>query len=270
MTRARVRLLVALAAGGFLVTSARGSVPSVRDAEDFAAGVAAYESGEVVEAEAAFRAILERGTTTPNLLLNLGNAAFRQERWALAVHAYEWGLELDPGDEELRHNLALARSHVVADEVPTDLSPAAARLLAILATVPLAWTGGGFLACWTAAWLLFAAAIVRGRRLGTGPGLALLLVAVLLGAHAVHRFAARRGPPRGVIQTSVVEVKSGPDESSYATLFTLHAGTLLEVREERGDWLRVRVPHGPAGWLPRGDLAIFGRPETLPPLADDR
>ncbi len=123
---------------------------------------------------------------------------------------------------------------------------------------------------WEAA-LMFTAAVLTSHLAGlsaeaaTPWALALGLVALLLGATGFFTLSLRHGPPRAVLQASKVEVKSGPG-AQYATLFEIHAGALVRVLDERGDWRRVQLVDGPGGWLAADTVAIFGRPETLPPL----
>jgi tetratricopeptide (TPR) repeat protein len=231
-------------------------------AERHAAGVAAYEKGLFAEASAIFLALVRDGHAEPTILLGLGNAAYRRGRFVEAVHAYEWALLLAPADDDVAANLKLARAHLVVDQVATDETAAAAKFREMLRRIPSLWTAIAFVTLWMIGWLVLAL-----RQRGRLVGLAWLAVAAILlsvppGAHVWYRVRDARGAPRGILQTVEVEVRSGPGES-YATLFTLHAGTVVETLEERAGWQRITIPHGPGGWVPSKDLAIFGKPETL-------
>jgi hypothetical protein len=228
----------------------------------FSRSLAAYEEGNFAEAEVGFRALVDRGHHDGPVLYNLGNAAYRSGRFAEAVYAFEWARRLQPGDQRIAANLALARAELITDEVSSDLAPAARRLLEWLRVVPLVVLAGLFLAAWTLGWLLLGWRVMKGSRGATGPGFGLLLLAALLALPLTVRTAQVTGPAEGVLLAPEVVVRSGPGES-YAALFELHAGTVLQELEGRSGWLRVRVPHGPGGWVPDGSLAVFGRPETL-------
>lgn len=233
-----------------------------------------YEAGEHAAAEATFRRLLERGVATPNVLLGLGNAAYRQQRWAVAAYAYQWALELAPADEELRENLALVRERLVTTEVVSERSELAARFVTVLRAARPEWLLVPALALWTLGFALLAWRVLRRAEGATVWGVALVVGGLLVGAAGGWTLAQRRGAPSAVVHQGSVTAKSGPGRT-YATLFTLHAGDRVRVEEERhddeeerGGWLRVRVPGGPAGWLPASALALFGRPDTLPPLPE--
>lgn len=234
-------------------------------AERHAAGVAAYEQGLFADASAAFLALVRDGHADPTILLGLGNAAYRRGRFIEAVYAYEWALLLAPADDDVAANLELARAHLVADQIPTDESAAAAKFREILRRIPSLWTAAAFVALWVFGWLVLAVR-QRGRLVGLAwIGVAAILLSIPPAAHVAFRARDARGTLRGVLQAAQVEVRSGPGER-YATLFTLHAGTVVEAEEERTGWRRIAIPHGPGGWVPSKDLAIFGRPETLKSL----
>jgi hypothetical protein len=224
--------------------------------------VAAYEAERPAEAEQLFRRLVEDGAAHPAVLVGLGNSAYRLGRWVEAVYAYEWAALLDPGAPDVAENLRLARAHLVADTLPTDESPAARALREQLRRVPARLTLLVFALAWTAGWSVLALR-QAGRLAGwTWAGVALLVLAVPLAAHVAFRLHETRGPPRGVLQDVSTEVRSGPGED-YASLFTLHAGTLVEAREQRAGWRRIAIPQGPEGWAPSSAIAIIGDPSTL-------
>jgi tetratricopeptide (TPR) repeat protein len=244
--------------------AAAGALPGKAAQDVFAAGVAAYEAGQASEAEAAFRGLVASGHAHPDVLFNLGNAAYRLGRWPEAVYAYEWALGLEPRDEETRENLALARAQLVADEIPSDLSPLAREAMELLLSVPLLLSATLVALAWTAAWLLAALRVLTGRSGLAWPAAVLLLAGLLISAHVALVLREKAGIERGVLQRAEVQVKSGPGED-YATLFQLHAGTVVRVDGERAGWRRVRLPHGPSGWVDGPAVAVIGRIDTLAP-----
>jgi hypothetical protein len=259
----RALVLVLLAGGFALASPARAAERTAEDRAAFEQGVQAYEQGRHAEAAAAFRGLLERGHHDPDVLFNFGDAAYRQGRPAVAAWAFEWARRLDPTDEEVRDNLEMARAQLVVDELPSGLNPAAAAALDALRLVPLALLAVAFGVCWLAGWLLAAWRVLRGATWATGAAFGLLLLAGVLALPLWVRAGQVAGPPEGLIVRPEVTVRSGPGDG-YAALFELHAGTLLQELENRQGWMRVRVPHGPGGWVPDDTLAVFGRPETLP------
>ena len=264
----RAALLTALVLIGASLATLATAQEALTDEQVFAAGLTAYEDGRFFEAETSFRQLLLRGHHDAPVLFNLGDSAYRNGRFAEAVYAFEWARRLEPGEVRFAANLDLARAQLVVDEVPSDLAPAARRLLEWLQVVPLSVLAALFLGAWSTGWLLLAWRVVKGAQGATGPGFGLLLLAALLALPLGVRTGQVTGPEEGVLLMPEAVVHSGPGET-YAALFELHSGTVLQQLEERSGWLRVRVPHGPGGWVPAGSLAIFGRPETLPGAGGD-
>ena len=235
----------------------------------FAQSVEDYEEGRHASAELGFRSLVEQGHADSTVLFNMGNAAYRQGRFAEAVYALEWAKELEPGESAIEQNLAMARGRLIVDELADGLSPAVREAQSFVKSIPLAPLRALCLGAWCLGWLLLLWRLSGSKRavVLTWPAIGLLLLALLLAAPVLYRMAEDHGPARGVLVASEVEVKSGPGVD-YATLFNLHAGALLEQREERGRWTRVGVPHSEAGgWVPSDSLAILGEIGTLPPPA---
>ena len=84
-----------------------------------------------------------------------------------------------------------------------------------------------------------------------GWGLAAVLVAMMITAaswSATHeRLEGRR---LAVVLDEVVEVVAGPGPNN-PTLFTVHEGLTVEIRDVRQEWVQVSLPNALNGWLPR-------------------
>lgn len=255
---ARALLWAALA----MTAAARAGGAGEPAGERFAAAVADYEAGRFEAAYRGFRQLLLEGHEDHPVLLNLGDAAYRLGRFPESAFAFEWALRVAPGDRRARENLELARARLSADAVRGGMAGVRRWLLELRRRLPVrAWA----LAClvpWTLGWALLAAGPRwRSRTRGGLPlVLAGALLAVPLGLHLAERWA----PPEGVLLAPRVGLKSGPGEG-YQELFELRAGTVVREVERRSGWSRVELPRGAEGWLPSRAVAVFGRPETLPP-----
>jgi uncharacterized protein YraI len=53
-----------------------------------------------------------------------------------------------------------------------------------------------------------------------------------------------------VVLAPTVEVLAGPSPAN-ATVFRIHEGTRVEIRDARGEWTQVVLPNGLTGWVPR-------------------
>ena len=59
-----------------------------------------------------------------------------------------------------------------------------------------------------------------------------------------------------VIFAGSISVKSAPVQSSLG-LYILHAGTTVEIIDELGEWVKIRLEDGKEGWVILGDLEII-------------
>jgi tetratricopeptide (TPR) repeat protein len=224
--------------------------------------VAAYEAHDFAAAEAELRALVGDGVEHPDVLMALGNAAYRLGHFVEATYAYEWARRIAPADDDVRANLEMARARLVADVPATQASPQARWLRDRLERIPARASLLAFAIAWTLGWLVIAAR-QRGRLAGaTWMGLALLLAAIPLLIHGAWQMQRRARIVDGLVQVTEMTVRSGPGED-YATLFALHAGAVVECRAERSGWRRIAFAGGTEGWVPSGDVAVIGDISTL-------
>lgn len=228
--------------------------PASPPAERFEEANALYRAGDFAAGARAYEALAAEGLTSPALQLNLGNARLRLGRRGGAIACWERALRLDPGDEDARENLRLARrddpDRALAGELPFF-----ARLVArtrdglAVALFALPW------------WALWGALALRGhrhgrrRRLLTAGALA-AAVAVLAGGALLAGRAADRRLPAAVIVAPAVRVREGPSPA-LRSVFELHEGTRVRLLEAGGDSVRIRLDGGVEGWMARDDVELL-------------
>ena len=224
--------------------------------ERFEAANRAYEEGDFSGAELEYRAILEYGLRAPEVYYNLGNAVFRQGRLGQAILNYERALRLAPADEDVLFNLEYARERLVDREEATRhwIADAYAGWIRLVGPDRDAW-----LLLWiylpamaaVCAWI--AVRDLRLRRLARFTGLVLLVFLVPAGGLLLVRVSIESSDRGAIVMDEKVEGRSGPDEG-HATLFTIHEGLKVQVRNESGEWVQVLLPNGLNGWLPRSSV----------------
>jgi tetratricopeptide (TPR) repeat protein len=223
----------------------------VTPAARFEAANAAYLSGDFGAAAREYQALLDDGWESAPLHANLGNARLRQGQRGQAVASYQRALRLDPGDGDVRKNLALAQAENVDRVLGAQSPPFLARALARLPAAPAAAL---FAALWVALWLALAARrlLPRARRLLAAGALLAAMGAVAAGGSLAAR-AAQLGNAEAVVVLAVAPVREGPDRA-LRPAFELHEGTVVRVIEARGDAFRVRLANGLEGWVAREAL----------------
>ena len=53
-----------------------------------------------------------------------------------------------------------------------------------------------------------------------------------------------------------VAVKSAPTENG-TNLFSLHSGTKIEIIDEVGEWIKIKIADGNSGWITRKTVNFF-------------
>jgi hypothetical protein len=162
------------------------------------------------------------------------------------VASYQRALRLDPGDADVRANLALAQAEnvdrVLGAQSPPFLSRAVARL-------PPGPAVAAFAALWLALWLALAARLLLPRARGLLAAVALAgAVGSILAGGALAARAAQLGEATAVVIAPVAPVREAPDDV-LRPAFELHEGTVLRVLEVRGGAARVRLANGLEGWV---------------------
>jgi hypothetical protein len=227
--------------------------------EIFSRGNAAYEQERFAEAAEAYRMLIKYQIRDPRVEYNLGNAEFRLGRLGRALVHFERARRLDPTDPDIRANLDYARSfcfdRVDAPEVPAgvhwiragqerlgpDRQAWTLLLLIWILAALMAWAlsrPGRWNAAW--AWVLAAG----------------LLLNVAVGLSWYLTWERLEGKQNAVVLQPAVEVLAGPGANN-ATLFTVHEGLLVEVRDVRPEWIQVSLPNGLNGWLTRDAIELI-------------
>src|SRR5438132_1038716 len=227
----------------------------------FAAANAAYLSGDVARATAAYEALVSEGVASTELETNLGAAYLRQGKRGLAVLHFERALYLQPGDDDASADLVEVRRGNV-DRLEGDADEAGAETVARLLT-PLPGTAAAAILAvlWPAAWVLFGLRLLRG-----GPrwaavaaagcfGGALLFALLTWGAAAGRDMAMRRG----VVVAQAVPAREGPAEKSLSR-FEVQEGTTVSVDDEEAGFRRVKLANGLTGWVPAGTVELVVPP----------
>ncbi|MDH3629119.1 MAG: tetratricopeptide repeat protein [Acidobacteriota bacterium] len=224
--------------------------------EVFSRANEAYADGRYDDAVSAYESLLLYRVRDPVVEYNLAGALFRQDRRGEAILHYERAVLLAPNDREIRENLEYAKSfcldRIDPEPVPASLAYAI-RLQNGIGTTLHGWLALGL---W---WLLLLVIVVGlarrdGFKARIGWILAILvLLLALTGASWYVTWKRLVGTERAVVQVTAVEVLGGPGRNN-ATLFTVHEGLTVELRDERNDWSQVSLSNGLSGWLPSATI----------------
>ena len=213
----------------------------------------AYSQGEYENAMEGYRDLLKRSGPSAGLNYNAGCAALKAGELGWAVVYFSRAARLDPHDPDIRTNLEFVRELTRPDDQQEDTGNVVLSYLAglvfTLSTYELSLLQLGLLLFFTLGAVLFASGVSgrlrRGALIITSVGLLLLLInSAMLAAH-IYRFTQIT---EAVVVQNNAEALSGPGEDNTRVL-VIPEGTVVRVRENRGDWALVSLPSGRSGWL---------------------
>ncbi len=232
------------------------AAPKIDAGQLFVQANTAYEAGNAVEAVRLYEQLVDASHRDGRLLYNLANAYLRSSQLGDAIATYRQAHSLLPRDQDILANLDFARQSTKDDIAPPTASTALRTLFFwhySLSVRELAWI------VLVLNLLFWSALALRRRRLDseilrwTVTGLLALLLAGggSLAAHTL--FPAKVA----VVLPVEVEAKSGTSVDAVVR-FKLHAGTEVEVVEQRPGWVRIALPDGQQGWIEEAGVAVVG------------
>ena len=226
--------------------------PSYSPEQAWSSANEAYIAGDFARAEELYDRIVADGKESEKLYFNLANACFKQNELGKAILYYNRALRLSPGDEDVRHNLAIAEALTKdrIERVPEFFVKTWLRQVRNLLSCK-AWTLLSLILFGVT--LILTLIFVLAQRLAVrkigfyGMTVTLLLFVATSWFAAVER-RVMLDREDAVVMSSSVSVKSSPDRSA-TDLFVLHEGTTLRVVGTLDEWSEVVIADGKKGWI---------------------
>lgn len=210
--------------------------------KDYKAAIEMYETLLATRGEAAM------------VYYNLGNSYYKTNQIAKAVLNFERARRMSPGTADIRFNLDLARSKTVDKIVPTSKVFLVSWLNALTnLTSETAWARLGvaaFILMLIGAACYFFAPTVRGKKVGFGAALFLLVLTILANVFAYSQQRQRLHRRDAIVMTPSISAKSTPGMSG-TDLFVLHEGTKVRIKDDSmNEWKEIALEDGNVGWVP--------------------
>ncbi|RKH41341.1 tetratricopeptide repeat protein [Corallococcus sicarius] len=215
----------------------------------------AYGREDYPTAQESYEKLIAHGFGGPDVLYNLGTTHLARGDLGRAVLALEQARKQGGRSEDLEANLALARARQVDKVVGSTPDEAfLPRLAAATDGAAAAWV---FLAAWLLgfALLLLRRVFPSARRTVVAVVAGLCLTAavpagMLLAAHIwVHQ-----NVHEAVVLSPTLVARELP-RAEARSLFEVHAGLKVQLLEETGKYVRIRLPNGLEGWAERDGVA---------------
>jgi len=218
--------------------------------------------GDFTQAAQQYHQLYQQGYQGADICYNTGTAYLKSGRIGPGVLFLKRALLQDPGNDDTRFNLSFAMD-AIAHTAATARDAANAEdggltVQAVVEAVSLdAWTWLFLAGAWSLALSLVLLLVLRGRkRLITGLAAVLLLVFAGFGGSMLHLKAQDTVYTEHAVVQSLVEVKEGPHQR-FDTVFPVAEGVTVRVEERIDDWLRVSLPNGLGGFVPRSSVEVI-------------
>ncbi len=221
---------------------------------------AAYNSGNYDTAVVLYEKVLATDMESVPLYYNMGNTYYKMREYPMAIYCYEKALKLDPSNEEVQTNLAIANLAIVdkIEPVPQSFIVRWWRSLRALCSSDFwAWCSvASFALLLVCVFLFLRSRSIGLRKLGFFSGMVFMIVfglSVVFAAQLKHAAATQ---DQAIIMTPTVTVKSSPSETSV-DLFVLHEGSKVTILETSNGWNKIRIANGSVGWLEVDKMLSF-------------
>ena len=220
----------------------------------------AYQRSEYIHAIELYENLLKLDIVSSELYYNLGNAYFRNNNIGKAVLNYERAIRIDPANDNIQHNLEIAKSRTIDNVVPRaklfyerwwrsiyNMQSAngwgitgiifLSLFLIFLATYFFAHT----------MWMKKSAFYTAG---------VLLLFTVFSVIFAQTQYNRINNQKEAIIMVPRVTVKSSPSGQS-PDIFLIHEGTKVFLRTSLDGWYEINLADGNIGWIKMDSFEVI-------------
>lgn len=212
-----------------------------------------YIKKQYREAADIYEKLAAQGFDNGYLYYNLGNAYFRLGDIGQAVLNYSRAKKLVPRFGDVEANLRYA-----IRETPDKLMETSSPFLKNVIFWVDDFNQLEYVQAILIANFLFWLAMIGGLVFRTGAMdaarkvlLFILLITVISGG---AKFYADSQYQTGVVLEKQIDVKSAQGTDNV-TLFQLHEGAIINIRDEEGEWYKIELNDGKKGWAPKKSIS---------------
>jgi len=207
-----------------------------------------------------YRQLINSGYEGTSLFYNLGNAYYRSGKIGFAILYYEKALRLSPGDEDIKHNLALANLKTIdkLESLPQFfLFDWWEGLLALFSTS--GWTIISYifyiLFIFSVGFYFYAKNVLQ-QKIVLISGLTGLLFLIFSCSLLMIKLNRELNVKNGIVIENTVNVKLSPDPTSNDA-FIVHEGLKIRLEDEVDNWVKIRLEDGKVGWIQEDNAKVI-------------
>ncbi|HUM46551.1 MAG TPA: tetratricopeptide repeat protein [Chitinophagales bacterium] len=213
-----------------------------------------YNAKQFPEAAGKYEQLLSQGYKNAEVYYNLGSCYYKMDSIGKCILNYERALKLSPNDEDIQHNLKIARLKPIDNISPV---PQLGIITWWNNFVSFNTSNGWGILAVVSVWLcmlIFAASFLFGRRRIFSIFILLFLFLSFSSlALAIQQQKLQGRSDAAIVMVSSAYVKSAPDAGA-SDLFMIHEGTRLQILDQVGEWNKIRLEDGKVGWMMAGNF----------------
>ena len=220
----------------------------------------AYTKNDFRAASELYEELLKANGESAIVYYNLGNSYYKLNKIAPSILNYERALLLEPGNNDIRFNLEIAKLKSVDRIEPINdffLTEWFRSLQNMMSTN--AWSRFSivcFILLITCLFLFFFSRRIIIKKLGFYIGLGLLAAVILGNCFAYNQKKKLTQRNEAIIFAPTTTIKSSPDNSG-TDLFILHEGTKVKVKNKLGSWNEIETADGNVGWIKSLEIEVI-------------
>ena len=219
----------------------------------------AYSKGKYLDAIESYEAALKKGKSA-NIYYNLGNAYYRTDNVTRAIINYEKARLLAPGDDDIIHNLEVARSKTIDNIQPGEKIFFKVWYENIKTSMGIdTWATLSLVSLVVALLLFLVYLFVKNmmlRKVAFYLSVALVIVFILGNVFASQLKDYTTNSKCAVIVSPTATAKKTPTEQG-ADACILHEGTRGDVIDALKGWYEIRLADGTEGWISEKDVEVI-------------
>lgn len=213
----------------------------------------AYQEGKYQAAATMYEELL-RVAPHADVYYNLANCYYKSDSLALAILNYERSRLLEPGREDVKHNLELAYNKTIDKITPQSEMFFIGWWRDFVDLLPMdSWAVCGVVCFWLLCLLVLVymfSSRIWLRKTGFYLGIFMLIGLLLANLSASAQRKKLQQRDKAIVMCSAITIKSTPNASG-TDLFVLHEGSKVTILDTTmKDWCEIRIADGKTGWMP--------------------
>ena len=195
--------------------------------------------------------LIENGFVDSQTLYNLGNSYYRLNKIGQAVWAYRNAIKFSPRDDDIAHNLKIAE----AQRIDRIVSPPLfifydlyINLKSSFTIFELSLIGGILLLILSLIWIVKRSFDLKSKAIRT---IFQLFLVITVFAHILilDTISDRKKNESEAVIIERVDAMSSPTIGENKILFYINEGALVEVLDEKDQWIEIILIDGKRGWV---------------------